>query len=109
MLPSPSTSSAARCKNNETAVSVHCVNFNVNDAGVALSVPTATLTNGYDSDDECGPFFDAVSGEASEEESDGEDETPPAQTETTLTANPKTPLLTEEKIKKIMLFSSRRS
>jgi len=96
-----STSSAARSKNNETVVSVHCVNFDINDAGVALSVPTATLTNGYDSDDECGPFFDAVSGEASEEESDGKDETPPAQTETNLTANPETPPLTEEKIKKM--------
>ena len=64
-------------------------------------MPPTTLTDGYDSDDEHGPFFDAVSGEASEEESDGEDKTPPAQTETNLTANPETPLLTEEKIKKM--------
>ena len=87
--------------NNETVVSIHCIDFNVNNARVALRVPTTTLTDGYDSENECGPFFDAVYGEASEEESDGEDETPPAQTETNLTADPETLPLTEEKIKKM--------
>ena len=61
-------------------------------------MPTTTLTNGYNSD-EHGPFFDAVFGEASEEESDREEETLQAQAETNVpVADPKISLLIEEEI-----------
>ena len=53
---------------------------------------------GPDSDDECGPFYDAVAGEIQEEgESDNDEE------ELLPAANPVTPSLTEAEIKKMMI------
>jgi len=66
--------------NNKVLVSVHCINFDITDAGVALSVPGSTTQqpasknnentyrDGYDSNNELGPFFDAVAEEKNDSE-----------------------------------------
>ena len=69
-------------------MSVGWVNFDINEVDVALSVPVSaeipngndnyvTYHDGYDSNGECGPFFDAVEGEKIWD-SDSNDEEPPS-------------------------------
>ena len=118
-LTLPSTATQKKSGNSESnerndrMMSVGRVNFDINEAGVALSVPVSTeipngndnyLTyhDGYDSNGECGPFFDAVEGEKIWD-SDSNDEEPPSPEAAVeeAPANPKAPVLTEEEIKRM--------
>ena len=85
------------------------MNFDINEKGVALSVPVSTeilngnndmtYHDGYDSNNECGPFFDAIQGEKIWE-SDSDDDEPSLEAAVEeAPANPKAPVITGREIK----------
>jgi len=105
-------------ENDNGLVSVHHVNFYVTKTGVALSVPIMTTArnvdnqqstyhDGYDSNDECSPFFNAVSGKNNDQESNDKSVADDADANANATALPlddavpRTQLLMEEEINKM--------
>ena len=119
--PSPLTVSNL-IKSNERMVSMHRVAFEEAGEGLTLSVPMVRATrdrydnedtygtyrDGYDSDGQQGPFFDAVANENNAEvdkdpmESEV-DEATPAKKSNTEIPPAMTPTLTEEEVKKMTL------
>jgi len=99
-------------------VSIQNIAFEYNEAGVALSVPQTTAQlqfnakdsyhDGYDSDSELGPFFDAIMDEASDSEDDeelptaaGVESASTLQLPTDVPPLPPPPLLTEDAVKRM--------
>jgi hypothetical protein len=97
-------------------VSIQNIAFEYNGAGVVLSVPQTTAQlqfdakgsycDGYDSDGELGPFFDAIMDEASDSEDDeelptaaGVEPSSTLQLPTDVPPLPPPPLLTEDAVK----------